>query len=94
MYFGTLCYGYALSCLFVYLVIHGTRPLFKKKAKVFLFFFCMQPRKMKFSFVQINMEQVSYSGARNLGMSLNLLPYSVYVPSNGSGTTARLCRLI
>ena len=59
VYFGTSCYGYALNCLFVYLVILGTRPLFKRKQKLF-FFIYMQPRKMKFTFVQINMKQVSY----------------------------------
>ena len=37
VYFGTPCYGYALNCLFVYLVIHGTRPLFKRKQKLFIF---------------------------------------------------------
>ena len=33
VYFGMPCYGYALNCLFVYLVIQGTRPLFKRKQK-------------------------------------------------------------
>ena len=34
VYFGTPCYGYALNCLFVYLVIPGTRPLFMRKQKL------------------------------------------------------------
>ena len=37
MYFGTPCYGYALNCLFVYLVIQGTRPLFKKNEKLLFY---------------------------------------------------------
>ena len=35
MYFGTPCYGYALNCLFVYLVTQGTRPFLKRKQKLF-----------------------------------------------------------
>ena len=54
MYFGTPCYGNALNCLFVYLVIPETRPIFKRKQKHIKFIY-MQPRKMKFIFVQINM---------------------------------------
>ena len=38
MYFGTLCYGYALNCLFVYMVKQGTPPLFKRKKKLFFFY--------------------------------------------------------
>ena len=38
MYFGTPYNGYALNCLFVYLVIPGTRPLFKRKQKLFILF--------------------------------------------------------
>ena len=40
VYFGTPCYGYALNCLFVYFVIQGTRPLFKRKQKLFILFTC------------------------------------------------------
>ena len=40
MYLGTLCCGYALNCLFVYLVIQGTRPLSKRKQKLFILFTC------------------------------------------------------
>ena len=40
VYFGMRCYGYALNCLFVYLVIQGTRPLFKRKQKLFILFTC------------------------------------------------------
>ena len=40
VYSGTPCYGYALNCLFVYLVIQGTRPLFKRKQKLFISFTC------------------------------------------------------
>ena len=39
VYFGTPCFGYALNCLFVYLVIPGTRPLFKRKQKFFIILF-------------------------------------------------------
>ena len=38
MYFGTPCYGYALNCLFVYLVIQRTCPLFKRKQKLFILY--------------------------------------------------------
>ena len=31
VYFGTPCYGSALNCLFVYLGIQGTGPLFERK---------------------------------------------------------------
>ena len=34
--FGMQCYGYALNCLFVYLVIPGTRPSFKRRLKLFI----------------------------------------------------------
>ena len=40
VYFGTPCYGYALNCLFVYLVIEGTRLLFKGTQKLFILFTC------------------------------------------------------
>ena len=40
VYFGTPCHGYALNCLFVYLVIPGTRPLFKRKQKLFILYTC------------------------------------------------------
>ena len=36
MYFRTPCYGYALICLFVYLVMPGTRLLFKRESKNYL----------------------------------------------------------
>ena len=37
---GTQCYGYVLNFLFVYLVIPGTPPLFKRKQKLFVLFTC------------------------------------------------------
>ena len=37
VYLGTACYGYALHCLFVYLVEQGTCPLFKN-SKDYLFY--------------------------------------------------------
>ena len=40
VYFGARCYGYALNCIFVYLVIQGTRLLFKIKKKLFILFTC------------------------------------------------------
>ena len=62
MYFGKPCYVYGLKCLFVYLVLPGTRPLFRRKQKLLKFYFIyMQPRIIKFTFVQINMKQVSYT---------------------------------
>ena len=36
VYFGTPFYGYALYCLFVYLGIQGTLPLFERKQKLFI----------------------------------------------------------
>ena len=33
VYFGTPCYGYALNCRFVFLVVQGTRLLFKRKQR-------------------------------------------------------------
>ena len=38
MYFGSQCYGNALNCPFVYLIIPGTRPLFKRKQNLFISF--------------------------------------------------------
>ena len=38
MYFWLPFYGYALNCHFVYLVVPGTRPLFKRKQKVCFFY--------------------------------------------------------
>ena len=58
MYLGPPCYDYALKGHFVYLAIPGIRPLCMKKQN--LFFNDMQPPKVKFKYVQINMEQVSY----------------------------------
>ena len=40
VYFGMPCYGYALNCLFVYLVIQGTPPLFESKQNLFILFTC------------------------------------------------------
>ena len=40
MYFGTPFYGYALNCLFVFLVIQGTHLLFKRDEKLFILFTC------------------------------------------------------
>ena len=37
VYFGRPCYGYALNCLFVYLVIQGTCP-FLREIKSYLFY--------------------------------------------------------
>ena len=59
MYLGPLCYGYALNCNLVCLAIPGTCPLCMKKAKCVCFIY-MQPQKVKFKYVQINMKQVSY----------------------------------
>ena len=56
VYFGTQCYSFALKCLFVYIVIQETRPYLRESV---IYFIYMQPRKMKFTFVQINMKQVS-----------------------------------
>ena len=36
VYFGMPCYGYVLNCL----IIPGTRPLFKRKQKLFILFTC------------------------------------------------------
>ena len=44
-----------------------------KKAKV-SYFIDIQPRKMKFTFVQINMKQVSYSFRNYIRMSKSLDP--------------------
>ena len=60
MYLGPPCYGYALNCHLVYLAIPGTRPLCMKKAK-FVCLNYMQPQKVKFKSVQINMKHVSYT---------------------------------
>ena len=40
VYFGMPCYGYALNCLFVYLVIPGTRALFMRRQKLFILLTC------------------------------------------------------
>ena len=56
MYFGPLCYGYALDCHLVYLAIPGTRPLFMRIKKIV--FINMQLQNVKFTSVQINMKQV------------------------------------
>ena len=40
VYFGTPCYGYALNCLSICLVIQGTSSLFKRKQKLFILFTC------------------------------------------------------
>ena len=56
MYLGQLYYGYALNCHLVYLAITGARH---EKAKCVSFIY-MQPQKVKFKSVQINMKQVSY----------------------------------
>ena len=52
------CYDYALDCHSVYLAIPGTCPLFVRKQNCL----CIQTQspKVKFIFVQINMNQVSY----------------------------------
>ena len=59
MYLGPLRYGYALNCHLVYLSISKTRSLCMKKGK-FVCFIYMQPQKVNFSCVQVNMKQVSY----------------------------------
>ena len=41
VYFWTPCYGYALNCLFVYLSIQGTHPLFERKQKLFISITCI-----------------------------------------------------
>ena len=46
VYFGTPCYGYALNCLFLYLVIQGTRPLFKRKQMLFILSTCSLVKKI------------------------------------------------
>ena len=57
MYLEPPCYGYGLNCHLAYLAIPGTRPLCMKKQKKNLIY--MQPQKVKFKSVQINMKQVS-----------------------------------
>ena len=57
MYLGPPCYGFALNCHLVYLALPGT--VMYEKAK-FVYFIYMQPQKVKFKYVQINMKQVSY----------------------------------
>ena len=59
MSLGPPCNGYVLNSNLVYLAIPGTRPLYMKKQNLFCFIY-MQPQKLKFKFVQINMKQVSY----------------------------------
>ena len=46
MYFGTPCYRKPLNCLFVYLVIPGTRPLFKRKQKIFIYLHATSKNEM------------------------------------------------
>ena len=73
MYFGPPCYGYALpSCLF-----GNTRntSVMLERAR-FVCFIYMQPQKVKFKSVQINMKQVSY-------VSVILISISLYT-QNGS----------
>ena len=60
MYLGPLCYVYALNCHLVYLALPESGPLCMKKQNGFGFFH-MQPQKVKFKFVQVNMKQVSYT---------------------------------
>ena len=48
VYFGAPCYGYALNCLFVYLIIQGTRSLFKRKQKFFILFTCNLETRSQF----------------------------------------------
>ena len=50
MYFGPPCYGYALNWHLVSFAIPGTRPLCMK--------LYMQPQKVKFKSVQINIKHV------------------------------------
>ena len=57
MYLEPPCHEYALKCYLVYLAIPKRRLLCMKKQNLFI---CMQPQKVKFKFVQINMQQVSY----------------------------------
>ena len=57
MYLGPLCYGYALNCHLVYLAIPGTSVM--DGIAKFGCFINMQPQKMKFESVQINMKHVS-----------------------------------
>ena len=59
MYLGPSCYDDALNCHLVYLAIPETRPLCMKKQNLFCFI-SIQPQKVKFKYVQINMKQVSY----------------------------------
>ena len=55
MHLGPPWYDYALNCHLVYLAIPGTRRYAK-----FVCFNYMQPHKVKFKSVQINMKHVSY----------------------------------
>ena len=57
MYVGPSCNGYALNCL---LGNTEDTSVMHEKAK-FVCFIHMQPQKVKFKFVQINMKQVLYS---------------------------------
>ena len=57
MYFGPPFYGSTLNCRFVYLTLPGTRYHDKAKSVCFI---QMQPQKVKFLYVQINMKQISY----------------------------------
>ena len=54
--FGTPFYGYALNCVFGH--TRDTAVIIEKAKGIY--FIYIQPRKMKFTFVQINMKQVLY----------------------------------
>ena len=58
MYLGPPYYGHALNYHLVYLALPGTLPLCTKQKCVC--FNYMQPQKVKFKYVQINMKQVAY----------------------------------
>ena len=47
MYLGPPCYGYALNCHLVYLVLPGTRPLCTKRQFFFVLFICNRKNEIQ-----------------------------------------------